>query len=309
MGHRVQRNADGSVAALRPKPRPEFRDPDVQQAIFTRYAEGGANAAHYRNEIVLANIGLVARIARNPSFHGRGLEYNDLVQEGCIGVIRALKSFDHTRGIRFSTYASWWIRQSIITACEMQGHSGLPVRIPHSAKEIHQIIEWEQKRLRKKLGREPTDEEIAETLRDPKAKVNLTRERRRVERARLRTLISTIELDAPRRNDNGENARFGDILADDRVQSAERILVADELLSRCADAFGADRPREREVITRRFGIGRIPETLQEIADEWGLSRERIRQIETRALRILRESHDITANEIKDAVATLYPDRL
>lgn len=229
-----------------------------------------AKALRYRNKFVRANLGLVVSMARR--YQRGGLPLPDLIQEGNLGLLKAVDRFDYKRGFRFSTYASWWIRHSIGRALADKGRT---VRVPVHLLDAKQRIRKAESRLSSELGRAPTTAELSEATHLPEDKL------RKVLRHSADKMVS---LDAPL--GDGERERieaFRDPEDDDR-NVLDR-LITESLSSYVSVALERLKPIEQEVIRRRFGLDDGQEvTLQEIADSHGLSRERIRQIQQQALR-------------------------
>lgn len=221
-----------------------------------------------KHHFVLANIGLVFKIASR--FRNRGLPLHDLVQDGCLGLMRAVDMFDPDKGFRFSTYAVWWIRHAIGRALADRSRT---IRVPVHLLTLRSRLRRETPRLRDELGREPTRAELAEAC-------QVTEERVRL--ADKAFSASMISLDQPRREE-GEPI---ELIVDDPSDALDLQIAASDVghLLEGLDGMEAD------VVRKRFGIERAaPMTLQEIGDEYALSRERIRQIELKALRKMRHA--------------------
>ncbi|EDM76901.1 RNA polymerase sigma factor RpoD [Plesiocystis pacifica SIR-1] len=227
----------------------------------------------YTNDFAKANLRLVVSLARRLS-NGR-LPLQDLIQEGNIGLLKAIERFDHRKGFRFSTYASWWIRHSISRAIYNKGRQ---VRLPVHVYDVHQKITRVRRRYEAQIGREPTHEEIANEIGVPLAKV---------EKIAAIELGPIVSLDAPlSRNDD----RSGVDLLEDQVSPGPGFeLELGELEEGLEDALSALRPMEADILRRRYGLDGVEkETLREIGERYALSRERIRQLQERAVSRMRE---------------------
>jgi RNA polymerase primary sigma factor len=224
-----------------------------------------------RAHLIRANTRLVVSIAKR--YRGQGLSFLDLIQAGNVGLIKAADKFDHTRGTKFGTYATWWIRQSIARTLKQQGRN---IRIPvHTNDRIRKLYKVAA-RLEQDLGRRPTPEEIAE-------EVDLE-----PERVRWLLGVSQRPLSLERPVDEDGESEFGDFLEDENApspaQSTEMNLLHDDL----PDALSTLTPREVRVLRMRFGLGGADTyTLREVGEKLGVTRERIRQIEGKALKKLR----------------------
>lgn len=256
----------------------ELLTADEEKALAQRRDEGDKEA---RDHLAEANLRLVVSIAKR--YTGRGLSFLDLIQEGNLGLLKAVEKFEWEKGFKFSTYATWWIRQSITRAIADQART---IRIPvHMVETINKTIRV-QRQLVQELGREPEIEELAaETDMSPEKVRNI-----------MRISQHPVSLEKPIGEE--EDSHLGDFIPDDDIPSPEQQASFTLLKEQLNEVLGTLVKREEKVLRLRFGLddGR-PRTLEEVGKEFGVTRERIRQIEAKALRKLR--HPSRSKKLKD----------
>ena len=252
--------------------------PEEEQELARRMADGDKEAAARMTE---ANLRLVVSIAKR--YVGRGMQFLDLIQEGNIGLMKAVEKFDFNKGYKFSTYATWWIRQAVTRAIADQART---IRVPvHMVETINKVIRV-SRQLLQELGHDPTPEEIAEEMGMTTEKVKEV----------LKVAQEPVSMETPIGEE--EDSHLGDFIKDEGASEPAEAAASTMLRNELEEVLNTLSPREKQVLELRFGLNDgQPRTLEEVGKQFNVTRERIRQIEAKALRKLR--HPTRSRKLKD----------
>ena len=289
------RDTDGTEVETWFAPADRLNEEQVQQAsgltttelrtVLERARAGELKVQQAKGDMAEANLRLVIALAKKYVSHG--LDFLDLIQEGNIGLLKGVDKFEYRRGYKFSTYATWWIRQSITRAIADQSRT---IRLPVHVNEVVFKVNRATRHLVRLHGRPPTMEEIAEVMQVPVEKVHLCIERSR----------QTLSLEKP--IGEHEDGELGDLIEDKGVESAQDMVIEHDLSERVRKVLQTLTPREEKILRLRYGIGEASEhTLQEVGQDFKVTRERIRQIQDKALHKLR--HPSRADQLRSFIET------
>lgn len=245
---------------------------EEEKELAKRIEQGEEEA---REKLASANLRLVISIAKK--YRGYGLDFLDIIQEGNIGLMKAIDKFDWRKGYKFSTYATWWIRQSILKALNNESRT---VRVPSHVTSLNRKIDSFINDYKEEHGEKPSIDEIAEELDVDKSKVRKAR----------RAKKESVSLDKPLREDEGESEALGDVLADENTPQPEKEAFGDMLEDRLKGLLNkALSDREKQILKLRYGLEDYqPLTLEEVGDVFDISRERVRQLQDRAIDKLKD---------------------
>ncbi|MDR2965963.1 MAG: sigma-70 family RNA polymerase sigma factor [Treponema sp.] len=273
-----EQNIGEKIVSLRSKLKALDNDKIKNNEIDITQEKSALDSAllHYKNTMINSNLRLVVSIAKN--YQHRGLSLLDLIDEGNIGLIEAVERFDYTRGCRFSTYGTWWIRQAIIKSIADKGRAiRIPIHMLNTIKKCYYVA----KQLTQDLGRDPNEEELSEYLNVPVSKVKEI-----VKLSQETTSLDTIV-------DDGNLTRLADLIKDDNRAEPFEMVFSMTLQETMGGILSQLSEREMKIIQLRFGLtGETPLTLEETGKYLGITRERVRQIQEKAIWKLRTLHDL-----------------
>ena len=254
---------------------------EEEKELAKRIEQGDEEA---REKLASANLRLVISIAKK--YRGYGLPFLDIIQEGNIGLMKAIDKFDWRKGYKFSTYATWWIRQAILKALNNESRT---VRVPSHVSSLNRKIDKFKKSYKEETGEEPTNEQIAEELDVDVDKV----------RNALKAKRESVSLDKPLREEDGDSEALGDVIVDEKSPQPEKEAFGDMLEDRLKGLLNkALSDREKQILKLRYGLEDYqPLTLEEVGDVFDISRERVRQLQDRAINKLKDP------KFKDELAT------